>query len=1253
MFSVAKSQTIDFTVQWNEPSLSQDGYLLHFDGVTYNSEKDGLPIYTIVVPLSENLEKAEIDLQNLVFGNVSGNERNAAQNLAIGANITPEHGVFIRQKKAFLYVWFTPLVNESGNIQKLLSGVLEYKTIVKTKSAKQHQYSEQSVLSSGNWFKIAIDQTGFYAITYNELKQLGISRPEDIRVYGNGGHLLSVNNADARLDDLLENPIIMEKGSDGVFNEGDYIVFYGVGAKKWKYASDKSMFVHVNHAYSNASYYFLTADLGPGKRIPAQTAITTEPDITTNSYDDCAVYENDVLNLIRSGRVWFGEKFENGTSYSLPFTFPGRITTQPVKIYSHVAARSSNQYSQSYFTLVNIGGAEVHRPTVPTMNLNGHNYSAALDTFTQGSFSDNGENIALTITYNSQYPKAEGYLDYVVLNVRKNLVFTNTQMHFRDASIATNGQVAKFEISGANSNLKVFDVSNFYEISQIPTQLNGSILSFQTLADTLKEFFACDGSSYYKPVFQGTGLGKIENQNLHATEAVDYIIVCPEIFKPQADQLAAFHRENDDLRVLVVLQNQIFNEFSSGKPDAAAIRFFMKMLYDRAIDSTDAPKYLLLYGDGSYDNKGDSFENSNFIITYQSENSLSETGSFVSDDFFSLLDDNESGITGIEDLGVGRFPVRNASEASLMYNKVINYSNPATLGSWHNSLCFLADDANLGETNHMTEADLLCRQITGSMPYYNIDKVYLDAYPQISTSQGEKYPSVTQAVYNAVMKGTLMLNYTGHGNPEKLSHEGVVLAEDVKQWRNTNKLLLFITASCEVSRFDDYKRTSLGEYTLLNPNGGAIACFSTTRLVYSGGNFSLNKNFCTYAFSYDADGKPLRFGDIMRMSKNNTGGPGDINKRNFSLLGDPALRIAIPENRVIVTKINGHEIGVTPDTAKALGKITIAGFVANKDSSKLSSFHGKVNISVFDKVIPRKTLGNDGYSQINYSVQNSLVYRGSATATAGEFELSFIVPRDILYNFGPGKISLYADNGTMDASGFSNKIIVGGYSDTVLNDQEGPEIALYMNDTRFVNGGATSNNPILLAVLTDSSGINTTGNGIGHNITAMLDNDKNQVFILNDYYEAKLDSYQQGEVKYSLSNLAEGEHSLQFKVWDINNISSTSNLQFVVAESGEMALKHILNYPNPFTTSTSFYFEHNQPNEDLDVLIDIFTVSGKRVKTIHQSVAASGFRSDPIPWDGHDEFGDPIGKGVYVYRLRVKSMAGKYAEKFEKLVILK
>ncbi|MGB3075802.1 MAG: type IX secretion system sortase PorU, partial [Chitinophagales bacterium] len=815
-------------------------------------------------------------------------------------------------------------------------------------------------------------------------------------------------------------------------------------------------------------------------------------------------------------------------------------------------------------------------------------------------------------------------------------------------------------------SLLILDVTDPINCRRQATVANGNQLQFTALGDTLHEYVIFSDNEGITP----TAIGKISNQDLHGLPQASYLIVTPGSLLSFANQLADFHRSKSVLTVNVVTVDQIHNEYSSGTQDIVAIRDFTRMFYKRAgTDPQLLPKYICLFGDGSYDNKGNIDGNKGLIPTFQSANSVSATSSFVSDDFYGLLDDNEGGNVldpnAKLDIAIGRLPVNNEDQSAAILNKINIYGSSQSFGNWRNVVTFVADDED--NNTHIKDADEVAVEVAAKYPVYNFDKIYFDSYQQISIPGGTRYPDANTAINNRICNGTLLMNYVGHGGVGGWAHERVLQISDIESYTNLYKLTLFVTATCEFSKYDDPAIESAGEMLLSNTKGGAIALVTTVRLVYSSANRLMNQGFMDNVF-LPVDGVIPPLGEVFRKGKNSIGG--DTNNRKFTLLGDPALTLNYPTFNVVTTAINSHPVGTVNDTIKALQLVTIEGKVNDLNGNVMSAFNGTLYPTVYDKPITYQTLSNDPASQVrNFTLQKNIIYNGKASVKSGIFSFSFVVPKDISYQYGFGKLSYYAEDGTVDANGYKNDVVIGGVSDSASFDDKGPEVKVYMNDEKFVRGGITDESPSVLVKLNDANGVNTVGTGIGHDIAGTLDNDSKNTLVMNDFYSADLDSYQSGEARYPLSSMSEGLHTIVVKAWDVYNNSSEGSTEFIVSTSAELALAHVLNYPNPFTTRTEFMFEHNMPGQMLDVMVQVYTISGKLVKTIQQSVmpemvafngtgcsdagTAGGYRVNGIFWDGKDDYGDVIGKGVYVYKLTVQADNGMKADTFEKLVILK
>jgi hypothetical protein len=1169
--------------------------------------------------------------------------------------------IFYSKKRAYVRLSFIPVrKNQSGNVERITAFQI---VNVSTRSAisksviQSKSYKSASVLQSGNWFKIKVDKSGIYKLNYSQLKTIGITNPGTLRIYGNGGKVLPTMNNVSHPDDLNELPVLFVEKTTGTFTDGDYILFYAQGPVTWTYSSTSKLYHHQMHPSSAYAYYFLTSDLGSGKTVNTQVAPSTSVNQIVTSFDDYGYHEYNRYNLLSSGAEWYGELLNAvTTSYSFSFAFDN-INTTAGKLYFDAVARSSN---------LNTFSILYQNQTIGQTSTSAISYASsdpyATEAKTTASFTPVSATINLEINYNRYSdPDAQGWLNYIGVNVRRPLSWTGSQLAFRDQYSAGTGNISTFSLSNVNTSISVWDVSDLNNVSAISTNLTSGTLSFNANTDSIREFIAFDPTKDgYTPITSGDDVGAVGNQNLHGLSSTDYIIVTHPDFSSQANELASYRKSNDGYKVTVATTNQIYNEFSSGMKDVSAIRNFIKMFYDRATQTSELPKYLLLLGDGTYNNYSTDSSNPNFIPTYQSENSISESDSFVSDDFFGLLDDNEGDATGLLDISIGRIPIQKSSDADSVISKIKRYATTSNFGTWRDHICFLADD---GDSNlHMQQADEIAEKIKAAHPVFNIEKIYLDAYQQYTSSNEQSYPDASKQFENSIRKGDLIINYTGHGGESGLTNEKIITTSTIEAYNNRNLLPIFLTASCEFSRWDDVEvdglnsfkdKTSAGELMLTHPSGGAIALFSATRIVYSGPNFELNKAFYDYAFNIDPlTNKPYRLGDIIRLAKNDLGS--EINHRSFALLGDPALQLANPQLVNIHTdSINGKSTASAIDTIKALSKVTLSGSVYNASGIKDQTFSGTLWVTVFDKEITNKNLQNEGEPLFSFKKQENIVYKGKATVTKGSFRFSFIVPKDINYSYDAGKISYYTTDGQSDRSGYYKSFTIGGLSSNPVTDTEGPTLKVYLNSDNFANGAMVNSTPQLLAYVEDDNGINTTGTGIGHDITATIDESTSSKLILNDYYEADQDSYQKGKVVYPFTGLSEGAHTLKLKVWDVANNSTESTINFVVVESDELILQHVLNYPNPFTTHTSFYFNHNKPSQQLEVQIQIFTVAGRLVKTIRTTVNTSGYLAGPISWDGLDDFGDKIGRGVYIYRLKVKDSTGKAGEKYEKLLILR
>ncbi len=1270
-----QERSVHRELKWGEPDAARKTEeRLFFQGAVYPSSYRTFPVYQELIPLSEGVEQVTVQLSSVKAAALSDREQQIvgdAKNIP-DSLLRPSVRVRYQRKAPFALVEFVPLQKAGGKLQKLLSFDIELKgerSVESRGQRSQHQYAQNSVLESGQWYKVGVTESGVHRLTYEQLETLGIALDSittaDINIFGNGQGLLPFKNDVPRPDDLRKNAIRIEGGRDGRFDPGDELIFYAKGPHVWEYDPSAQSFAHQYHLYSDTAYYFIGIGVGSPERVTDMPSVTSTPTHTVTTFIDRQFHEQQSVNLLKSGRRWFGQPFGTVLTRELFFSFPNIDKTASAKLKMRVMARTLGTGNSSSFD-TRVNGQNTGSFSVGGVTDNYLSVQARAATH-ETSFLPDASGLNLSVTFNEHAGSSEAWIDYVELIARRQLKMAGDQMTFRDTGSVGGGNIAEFRLSNASGVERVWDITDPTHARRVPISQQGNDLTFKVAADSLREFVAFTGDVYKEPSL----IGKVENQDLHGLSTPDLTIICHPRFWEQAGELAELHRE-EGLTVEMVTPQQVYNEFSSGMPDITAIKSFMKMFYDRAGSDPDLlPDHLLLFGDGSFINHDRSnTDNTNFIPTYQSANSRAPIQSYVSDDYFGLLDDDEGeALDDLVDIGIGRLPVATKGEARSMVRKIRQYIKGNKLHTeegcsasdqagvvekgWRNLITFVSDDQSgdgFEGVIHMSQADQLATQVRNAQKAFDIDKIYLDAYQQQSTPGGERYPEAEEDLQKRVEKGTLIMNYTGHGGENGWAHERVLGSTTIKQWENFPQLPLFMTATCEFSRFDDPDRTSAGENVILNRDGGGIALLTTTRVVYSTPNYTLNSNFYDHLFERKG-GEYIRLGEVTRRTKNSSTVGSSNNHRNFTLLGDPALRLAIPDKKVVAQTLNADPVG-GGDTIKALSKVTITGEVQDENGKKLSDFDGIVYPKVFDKRKEIQTLANDGGNPFEFDLFKNKLFKGKASVKNGEFDFTFVVPKDIAYQFGNGRVSFYAVSEENDANGYTEDVIVGGAAEGVAADNAGPDIDLYMNDSTFVPGGMTDESPVLLAHVFDENGVNTVGSGIGHDITAVVDGNTSDKKVLNDHYESDLDTYKSGKVRYQLSELKEGGHTVDLKVWDVYNNSAEETLDFVVANSEELALDHILNYPNPFTTHTEFWFEHNQVCSFLDVRIQVFTVSGKLVKSFNRRVKTDGFRIDPIEWNGRDDFGDPLGRGVYVYKLSVQTPEGQKVEKFEKLVIL-
>jgi hypothetical protein len=1190
------------------------------------------------------------------------------------------------KKQAYTYYKINAIrLNPQTNELERLSGFnITKNTVAATLKATSatRTYGANSVLSSGDFYKFNVVEDGMYKITYSDLRKLGIDvatvNPRNIKIYSNGGAMLPTLNSEYRPDDLTENSIYIEGEADGKLDSLDYILFYGQKPNRWKEQTSKNCkkrkLRYEQNIWTDSTAYFVTVATTYGKRVVAG-AVLSNANYTFSSYYNAIAHEKDLVNVINSGKEFYGELFGNIPSYNFAVAMPN-VTQDSIALVVSCASRYINPTQNgptlySNFT-VNMNGTDlttIAMPSIPNYGSQQYLNEIVLPTEVCKVIPDQPASSNLLLTY-GKINDSYAYLNKYELHFRSNLKLDKSQTIFRNIdSVGINRTIA-LQATDLASTTKIWDVTNNDAIVSVPFTLVGNNTTLVVDGSKPRNFIGFDGTSYYTPSF----VEKIKNQNLHAIQQADMIIVTHPKFLKYAKSIGDLHQTKDTLNTVVVTTTEIYNEFGGGNKDIVAIKDFIKMLYDRNGINT-VPKYVLLFGDASFNRILSPALNTDYVPSFESDNSHHPVETYVTDDYFVTLDDNEgSAVNDKVDVSIGRFPVQTEDDAKSILNKIDHYLNKDsyytatqtntfvpgktayTMGDWRNSICLVADDED--GNAHMSDAEKLANKLTTEQPTYNIDKVYLDAYTQLRTAGGDLYPDVNEAINRRMDKGCLIMNYSGHGGEIGWTSERCLDNSMITSWKNIDNLPFFITATCEFGRYDDPGRVSSGELILLTPNGGGVGLLTTTRPVYGYANSLLNLSFYNEVFKLKKGLLP-RLGDVMIPIKNGA----DLfraNNRKFCLLGDPALRLSYPKQLATTDSINGIKVVLTStaiiDTVTALSKIKVKGHIVNKSTgAKLNDFNGLMYPTIYDKAINGRTIGNDVGNSIpvNFKLQKNIVYKGVASVSNGNFEFECLIPKDIIQDTGRAKLSYYFENGEIDGAGYDNHVWLNGINLNAAADDKGPEIKLYMNDYKFVNDGLTNDKPLLLAKLYDENGINTVGTGLGHDITGIIDEQSSKKIIMNDYYNSEINSYQKGVVSYPLNKLTEGTHNLRLKAFDTYNNSNEELLNFIVAGSQKVALEHVFNYPNPFTTHTSFYMEHNKPFSQLNVQLQIFTITGKVVKSFDLIAPTAGTLIGPIEWDGKDEYGDQLAKGVYIYKVKLRSANGDLVEKFEKLVILK
>ncbi|MFM9837202.1 MAG: type IX secretion system sortase PorU [Cyclobacteriaceae bacterium] len=1109
------------------------------------------------------------------------------------------------------------------------------------------QAQVNSVLSSGEWYKFSVQSDGVFKINYDLLKKAGINPdqidPRNIRLYTGSTGMLPQPNSKPRLQDLAEIAISVSGEADGTFNKEDFVLFFGQGPDLYSYNTQKEIFEYENNQFTDKNFYFLTISSSSGKRIAISENVAGSFPLV-QEFDDFAFYETEKTNLLKSGRQWFGEQFDNITEATVRFDIPGVIDNSKIKFTSHVMAQSISDCSfkilynnspildQPIAAVPNTTYAIKGRITTDTISLNAGTVKAS---------SQNAQEIKYQFTKGTTPGISVGYLDYFLFAIKRKLALYGDQTIFTSSKSLGN-PISSFEVASANSNTILWDITDPRNTAAQSFQFNEDKLVFSTSSARLKKLTAFNPDKSASPNFEL----KINNQNLHALSPTQLIIITHPDFEKEADRLASHRQSKSGVSASVVTTEEVYNEYSGGKQDLTAIRDFVRDQYKKPGSTL---KNVLLFGRGSYDYKNRVFNNTNFVPIYESVNSLGPLETYSSDDYFGMLKDADGAWTespsqnSTMDIGVGRIPIKKIEEAKAVVNKLIEYDlAPEAGGRWRKDFLFVADD---GDFNiHQSQSDQIANSIDVTNPEFDVKKLFLDSFNQIERNTGPFSPDAAKALDLAVRAGQAIVNYTGHGSEKVWMQEQALTETIILNWKNSPQYPLFVTATCEFGRNDDPFIISSGERIILQPKGGGIGLVTTARPVNSSTNFTLNKAF--YAALFSKENNQFRdLGSIFRETKNTS--LSGVANRNFSLLGDPSMKLAFGNNQVAVDEIL---TSTGSSTLKGLSSVTIKGQIKS-NGSLANSFTGEVQATLFDKPLSLTTKGTES-SPFTYSQWSNLLFKGKSSITNGKFHIDFVMPTNVSSQIDKGKLSLYArSNSGQDALGASANFLIGGFEPAPPTDTTPPEIKLFLGDTTFAPGGLVGPNTKLIARLSDNSGINISLWNPTKNITATLDN--KQSFIINDYYVSDKDNFKSGFVIYPLDTLKKGKHTLFLSASDTYNNSSSKNIDFTVSDGSQIQIEQFANFPNPVVSSTQFWFTHSRPGEDLQATITLYDIAGQVILSQDYEIAESQYQVALPEWNGEAPEERKLGNGLYLAKLFIRSMQdGSNNERIAKFIIM-
>ena len=1206
-----------------------------------------LPVYMEVVPLETDYRQHTYSVSLLYpeYAPLSAKEAQVAERFdsLLSETIDVETFVGVERGRGLLDISFIPIRRQGTKYEKLVSAQIVINAnrssrlnAPRAKVGNGSRYAANSRLATGKWVKVSITEDGLYQFSRASLRKMGFTNPDNVHLYGYGGHLLpELIREGTHHDDVVEVPLYYNSQTDSW-------LFWGNGLVHW---TDDTRTLNT---YARAACYFLTEEDAPStmETLASVSDFTGGTHTTTRAH---TLYEKDEVAWRPIGRHLFdGENYANNNShtYSLTATDPaggGKLTVVFTggDNTSNIVGISINGTSAGTFTVAPPGDYIYATATTRTYDL-----------------AEQGTPAKLSINLRSEASK-KARLDYLAYSYDRKL--NTATKGFVDFTLAGHSAgPARFDITGTNVKVIRTGSVGVKDALVEGTQDGGT---YRIAVENGGQHFVAFNTTATFP--EPNFVGNIENQNLHSLDSLDMVFIIPASGKllSEAERLAEAHRQYDGLRVGIVRADQIYNEFSSGTPDPTAYRLFMKMLYDKAASEDVAPRYLLLFGDCAWDNRmlSGAWLNSSpddYLLCYESENSFSDTKSYVMEDYFGLLDDGEgyNPLREKSDIGIGRFPVAQLSAAKIMVDKTITYMTNQNAGPWKNLVYFLGDDGD--ENEHMRYANNVAENIISKFPKMEVHKVMWDAYTRVSTANSNTYPDATKEIKKQMREGSLVMNYTGHAATYGFSHEFVLLREDFENTKST-KLPLWVTCACDVMPFDAFG-SNIGESAVLNPNGGALAFYGTTRTVFASQNYSMNRYFMQYLFSNSnrPNMERYRIGDAIRLAKNSIISDGREagyleNKLQYALLGDPALTMGNPRQNVVVDKINDKDVDGTSIPLRAGERVKLTGHIEQADGTTLTSFNGILHTRLFDNKETIVCLNNAGATEpFTFTDRNGLLHESQDSVRAGMFSEEFIIPVDINFSGETGRFVFYAIDAEsgIEANGYNEDIPIGGMVDNTDYDKEGPQIYAYLNDEAFQNGGTVNATPLFVAQLTDASGISSSGNGIGHDLSLCIDGRSDLTYNINEYYTHEFGDFTKGTVAYNIPQLESGAHTLTFRAWDVLNNTSLTSLDFVVDDGLKTNITRIMASQNPAITSTNFMVSVDLPGSECDYVIEVFDFSGRCIWK-HEDTTSGENGIYNVTWNLTNGAGAKVDTGIYLYRCRVRCGKSKWTSKTQKIMV--